>query len=665
MKRVKEGKGITRRQFNKALVAASVVTMVPACISKNPLRSHKTLIIGIDGMDHGILARLLMDGKMPNFYSLIREGDFAPLMSSIPAQSPVAWSNFITGKDPGGHAIFDFIHRKPGEIIQPYLSTSESINPKWAIPLGKYRVPLKGGKVVLNRRGKAFWQILGERDVNNVVFRIPSNFPPAPGENCRMMSGMGTPDMTGTYGTFSYYTDNPPKNASKVSGGTVYTVWVENHRVVDKLVGPPNTFLDGNPPPQTEAPFTVYVDPVSDAAVIEISGQKVLLKVGEWSGWVTVKFDVAPMAPSITGIVKFYLKEVRPDFKLYVTPVNIDPKNPALPISYPDDYVPNLARTMGDFYTQGMPEANKGRQNDVLDDHEYVEQALSILNEQEHLFWHEFARWKEGLLFYYFSSLDLNQHMMWRAMDPESPSYTEELNRQFGGFIEGLYLEYDRLLGEIKPRLDKETTLIIMSDHGFAPWHRAFNLNTWLLDNGYLYLNNPADRSSSEMLSGVDWSRTLAYNIGINGLYLNLKGREYNGIVDPADYDRVVEKLARELEEVVDEKTGRRPVRRAVISRKTFRGEYVNEAPDIIVCYDRGYRTSDSSALGNFGDTWFEDNKGAWSGDHCIDPEVVPGILVTNRKIKKPDPHLYDLTPTVLREYGVGASPDMVGKAVW
>jgi len=655
---------IPRRQFNQTMAALALGALVSSCDKKSPRAAHKVLIIAIDAMDHEILSRLMNKGAMPNFSRLAAEGDFRPLMSSIPAQTPVAFSNFITGMNPGGHGIFDFIHRKPGDVILPFLSTSETEPPKRLIHFGKYQLPLSGGNVVLKRYGEAFWQILARNGIPSVIYKIPSNFPPAPSALCREIAGMGAPDMLGTYGTFSYYTDNPPDNASKVTGGKVYTVWVENNIVRAEISGPPNTFLKDQP--DATVPFTVYIDPKADAALIEADDNKLLLKVGEWSGWVTISFKLAPFAPDVKGIVKFYLKAARPDFKLYVTPVNISPEHPALPISYPESYAATLSRETGPFYTQGIREDTKALQHKVLDDHEYAEHALHVLEEDKRNFWRLFDCWNEGLLFSYFSSLDLNQHTMWRASDPLSPAYTSALNRDFGDFIEKLYIGMDDLVGRVRAKIDKNATLIVMSDHGFAPFYRMLNLNTWLAENGYMALNNDAAGDKIEFLEGVDWSRTRAYNIGINALYINLRGREVNGIVEPgAEAERLIAELAGKLEALVDEKTGKRPLRKAFISGKVFSGDHVAEAPDIILGYDRGYRTSDESALGGFPKNFFSDNMGTWSGDHCMDPEIVPGILLSNKKIKASFPFIHDLTPSILAEYGIGPSSRMVGKTIW
>jgi len=641
-----------------AIVGMSAVS----CKKDNPRAKHKVLILGIDGMDFHITHDMIKKGKLPNFGKLAQEGGFTPLLSSIPAQSPVAWANFITGQNPGGHAIFDFIGRNPKTMF-PFLSTSEATSPSRFMSLFKYRIPLDSGDLKLLRRGEAFWQILDRQGIPSIIFKIPSNYPPAQ-FNGESIAGMGTPDILGTYGTFSYFTDNPPDNAEEFTGGKAYVVWAEGNEVRAELVGPKNVFLSEQPTPDSTCPFKVYLDPQRDVAKLEIMGEEYVLAVGEWSPWIEVKFHMAPTV-NTWGIVRFYFKEKSPDFKLYATPININPLKPAQPISTPPDYSKKLAEDVGLFYTQGMPQDTKALQYKVFNDDEFAQQARLILDERKRLFWREFERWDKGLLFFYFCTLDLNQHIWWRARDPQNPLWTEELNAKYGDFIEKLYIEFDELLGKVMAGLGPDDTLIVMSDHGFAPYNRQFNLNTWLLENGYVELLDPAAQSSVEYLEGVDWSRTRAYGLGINAVYINLEGREAEGIVNPSEADGLIREIAMKLEAVTDPKTGKKLIRKAYISKDAFSGPYVDQAPDIIAGYRRGYRGSDDSALGRFPLELVADNDSTWSGDHCIDPHEVPAVLFANRKINAELPRLYYLTVTVLKEYGIKPPENMIGKPVW
>src|SRR5262249_13062526 len=243
---------------------------------------HKLIILGIDGMDPHLLKQFVGEGKMPNFAKLLKQGSFRQLTTSIPPQSPVAWSNLITGMNAGGHGVFDFIHRDP-KTMQLYFSASRVENPKHAIHIGSWVIPLGGGTAEQLRQGTAFWQILDQHGVPNSVFRIPSNFPPVAAKG-RTLSGMGTPDLRGTYGMFSFYTDDATAATGTVEGGQIISVQVENWQVSANLTGPDNTFRKGSPP--ALEPFRVSIDPLEAVARISVSDQEFVLREGEWSDFV-------------------------------------------------------------------------------------------------------------------------------------------------------------------------------------------------------------------------------------------------------------------------------------------------------------------------------------------------------------------------------------------
>ena len=169
----------------------------------------------------------------------------------------------------------------------------------------------------------------------------------------------------------------------------------------------------------------------------------------------------------------------------------------------------------------------------MLDDKEYLEQARTVLAEHRQIFDAEFPKFHSGVFFFYFSSLDLNSHMLWRLIDPQHPEYDAALAAQYGSALPEFYQQIDQVLGEVLQRMDDHTTLLVLSDHGFAPYNRSFNLNTWLLNNGYITLKSEPNPDQNQAFANVDWSRTRAYGLGLNGLYLNLRGREREGIVEP------------------------------------------------------------------------------------------------------------------------------------
>jgi predicted AlkP superfamily phosphohydrolase/phosphomutase len=623
--------------------------------------NHRLIILGIDGMDPQLLRQYMREGKMPNFARLAAQGDFRELTTSIPPQSPVAWSNLITGMNAGSHGIFDFIHRDPN-TLSLYFSASRVEGPRHAIHMGKWVIPVGGGTAEQLRKGQAFWQILDQHGVPNTIVRIPSNFPPVETKG-KTLSGMGTPDLRGTYGTFSFYTDDPTAIAGVVEGGQIIPVQVDNFRVQSNLIGPDNSFRKDSPP-ATE-PFDVAVDPIESVARIAVGGQEFVLREGEWSDWTRIEFELLPFFSHVRGMCRFYLKQAHPRFQLYVSPINIDPADPALPLSTPSNYSRLLTDEAGEFHSLGISEDTKALSDGVLDDGEYLQQARTVLAEHRRIFDAEFPKFTQGVFFFYFSSLDLNSHMFWRLQDPKHPEYDATLAAQNGSAIADFYQQMDQVLGEVLPKLDENTTLLVLSDHGFAPYYRSFNLNTWLLHNGYIRLKPNADADSNEPFANVDWSQTRAYGLGLNGLYINLSGREKNGIVAAGAADSLMHEIRSKLLGVKDPKTTLPIITRIDLASEAYQGPLSRSGPDMLVGYNRGYRAGWKTILGAFPEDEIEDNANPWSGDHCMDYTLVPGVLLSNRKIAADAPALTDIAPTILSEFGISKTDGMIGRSVF
>ena len=650
-------------------LAASPIASVQAEEAK------KVFILGIDGMDPNLLDKFLEEGAMPNFKKLIEEGDYKRLQTTMPALSPVAWSTFITGQDPGGHGIFDFIHRK-AETLEPFMSTSEVLPPGKTLELGTWVLPLSGGGSKLLRKGRAFWQILEEHGVPTTIFRMPANYPPveSPG---RSFSGMGTTDILGTPGTFTFYTNRPPPNANDISGGQVVRIRVIDYSVKAQLIGPPNTFrripktatpgwrADGAAEVEYETPdctidFEVFLDPEESVAKFVVQDEEFILKEGEWSDWVSLEFEAVPFLVNISATARFYLQQVRPFFKLYVSPLQISPENPAMTISTPEDWAHELYEALGNFYTQELPEDTKVLSAGIFSGEEFWTQSQLVYKERRRALDYFLENLGPGLTFFYFSSVDQNSHMLWRYMDEQHPAF--ERHETLSGGIQFLYEAMDESLGRVREVIDDDPTLIVMSDHGFAPFYWGVGLNSWLLEKGYVTLKDPSRQGRFAYFGNVDWSRTRAYALGLSGLYLNLKGREKDGIVTGEEYDALLDQLESDLLAMRDPRNGNQPVTLVTRTRRDFSGPYLDVGPDIIVGYGRGYRSSWESPLGEFTREIFTDNMEAWSGDHLIDRRLVPGVLITNRKITLEEPALYDLTVAVLDEYGIAPTPEMIGE---
>jgi len=671
---------IQRSRLPRAFIVAALFV---ACFClgalNSPAAGRKVVVLGIDGMDPKLLQTFVDQGRMPNFKALMKEGDFRPLQTTMPPQSPVAWSTFMTGLDQGGHGIFDFIHVDPARMM-PYSSMAQADPSGRAVNIGSWSFATSGGSVRMLRKGTTFWQLLGEHGLRSTIFRMPVNFPPvkAPG---RALAGMGTPDLVGSLGTFSFYTDHRGDWPPVVSGGEIYEVTVKNNQVKAQLNGPPNTFrrfptkesLDllqkgraasiAYENPRMTQDFAVYLDAQAGAAKFVVADQEFILKEKEWSDWVHVEFEALPHLIKVSSAARFYLKQLSPKFELYVTPLQIDPEDPVMPISHPSKWSKQLCSDLGRFYTHNIPEDTQAFNHGVLTAREFWDQMMFAYQERSRALDYLLKHQDEDFLFVYFGTVDQGCHMLWHFMDREHPGYVQDDVLKDG--IARLYEMLDGCLGRVREAIGKETALIVMSDHGFAPFYWEVNLNTWLLEQGYITLKDPSKQDSGEFFSNVDWSRSRAYAVGLNGLYVNLKGREKGGAVSAgAEYEALMDELEKALLAMKDPRNGRSPVSLVLRPRRDFHGPEKDKGPDILVGYSRGYRSSSDSPLGLFPKEVFTDNHSPWSGDHCIDYRLVPGILVTNRRITSQTPTLADLTVSLLHEYGVPAPKDLAGKDV-
>lgn len=663
----------------------------------------RVVVLGIDGLDPEILAETIAKHpeRMSNFAKLAREQGIHSLGTSTPPQSPVAWSNFITGRDPGGHGIFDFLHRDPVTRIPIGSTTVQEHGTK--IPLWsdwKFELP---GELNSNRSGDAFWTILERNGVSADIWRMPANFPVVPSKGWSF-SGMMTPAMDSAYGKCTLYTTDP--SVSAVEGEARIVAVREFEGQIDTAIpGPPNALKEGDP--ATSAPLRITIDREANAAVLDVAGRMLVLEPGEWSDFVSVKFEMPLMgALDVYGIVRFYVRSLEEgQVEIYGSPVNIDPAAPAMGVSEPADAsaeVADLAHGIGPFYTQGMPEDVNALKEGVFTPEEFMQQARLVQSEGERMLDFALERYMKngegGLLFFYFSGVDLCGHMMWRHGDDKHPHHEPEFAARDSSWwskrpgstwkdiIADLYMEMDPVLGRVRDSVG-DATLIVMSDHGFAPYRRRFSLNTWLLENGYLVLKEGASREKSEddparsdvyiytAGGAVDWSKTRAYGIGFNGLYLNLKGREKDdpstpenedGIVDPAQADALLREIKAKLEAFRDPANGAQVVLRADLASEVYAAERRAEAPDLLVGYNADYDNSDQASMGRIPDYVLSDNNrgDTFNGSHLMAPDVVSGTLMSNRKVAPGAHRLEDLTVEVLRQYGIAPGPGMKGHAV-
>jgi predicted AlkP superfamily phosphohydrolase/phosphomutase len=669
---------VNRRRFLKAsaLAAAGAAGVAGASywlggrtrVSRSA--GKKVIVIGIDGMDPRLCESMMAAGQLPHLNKLRGAGGFSDLGTSIPPQSPVAWASFINGAGPGSHGIFDFIHRHPHTQAAPVYSAAEVVPGEGFWEVGEHRLQLdfwpfehKPATTVLRRQGVPFWDHLDAQGIPSTFYDLPSNYPPSPSQHGhhRCLCGMGTPDMRGTYGTYQHYASNCPPEGIDSGTGTQSQLVFEGDTAKATLFGPDNSFL--KQPRPVEVELFVHRDRRANAAVIEIQAKRIVLGAGQWSKWIKLNFELSmpQFVPNEkhSGICRFFLQEVEPNFKLYVTPINIDPSSPALAISEPTTFVQDISKSLGLFYTTGFQEDYNARKDNVFLDDEYLRQATMVLEERLALFDYAVDNYDDGLLFVYFSSSDLQSHMFWWDSDEKHPIRSDDEARKCFGHVKRLYQRLDAVIGDVVDRYGSRATIIVMSDHGFANFGMQLNLNSWLRDQELL---GPPECTS--ILKDVDWSKTFAYGLGINGLYLNLKGRERDGIVEPGEeQEDYLKQLTEKLEGVTDD-NGRPVIRKVYRADQVYSGPATALAPDLIVGYHRGFRASWDTCLGKLSKEILSPNTLAWSADHCADALEVPGVLFSNRPIRDKAPRLVDMAPSILAEFGLPTPSHMTGKNV-
>jgi predicted AlkP superfamily phosphohydrolase/phosphomutase len=621
---------------------------------------RRVIIVGLDGQEPKLTDQYLKEGKLPNFAKLAEQGGYHRLASTFPSISPVAWSSFSTGSHPAKHNIYDFLARDPKTYL-PLISSTKIGSVEKFLKIGKWKIPLERPELRLLRRSKPFWTILGEHHIWTTVLRVPITFPPDRFYGAEL-SAMCVPDLLGTQGTFLFYTTRVSNDEFKEGGERFVLERNGSNRFEAKFPGPPNTFIEGDP--QMEVPFVLEVETAEKRGRVILGKETYELAEGVLSDWVTLSFSAGP-GIKVKGIVRMQLTEAGEEISLYVTPISLDPDDPAMPVSHPSYYATYLAKKIGPFSTLGLAEDTWALNEGVVDDATFLQQTLDIDAEREKMFFAALDRLNSGTLTCVFDATDRIQHMFWRYIEDGHPAAVGKEDAEHKNAIEDHYIRNDALVGRVMEKMNKDDVLMVISDHGFASFRRGINLNAWLLAEGYLKLKDGAD-GSSEWFGDVDWAGTKAYCLGLTGMYLNVKGRESQGIVESGkEADALKTELIEKLNGFRDEEKDEVGITEMFDTRKLYTGPYIGNAPDMLIGYNSGYRISWDGATGMASGPVFEDNVKAWSGDHGIDPRQVPGVLFTNHDIDAPDPALIDIAPTTLRLFGIDPPVQMDGKELY
>jgi predicted AlkP superfamily phosphohydrolase/phosphomutase len=619
---------------------------------------QRLIILGLDGLEPMLVEKYMAEGKLPHLSSLKKQGTYRRLQTTTPAISPVAWSSFMTGSYPSKHNIFDFLTRDAKSYL-PDLSSAKIGKPKRVLSLGKFNIPLSRPETRGLRRSIPFWKMLGENGILSTVLRVPITFPP---EKFRghLLSGMCAPDLKGSQGTFSFYTSDQER-IKKREGGINIPVTIHNGRIETYISGPENTLLKNDG--EIRLPLTVELDKESNEAVLEISGQRLRLKTRTFSDWIRLTFRPG-LGIKIKAIGRFYISSIQPHFEMYLTPLNIDPEKPALPISHPFIYSVYLSKLMGSFITLGEANDTWALNEGVLDERAFLELTYSNHQEWEQMFFNAIEKTRRGMVCCVFETTDSIQHMFWRYLDSKHPALQSSSAKMDARVIEELYKKMDELVGRILERIDERSILIIMSDHGFKSFRRGVNLNSWLYLNGYISLKE-GKKESEEWFKDVDWEKTKAYGIGLGGIFINQKGREARGTIHPGSQTQALKKeLMEKLNGLQDEVHGTVAINKVFDRDELPPGPYKENCPDLVVGYNEGYRVSWDSVTGGVNSVVFQDNFKAWSGDHCIDPRLVPGVLFCNEKMNSQTPKIIDIAPTALELFGIPVPSHMDGRGL-
>jgi len=668
---------------------------------------QKVIVLGFDGVDARYTQKWMDEGKLPNMARLRANGTFRPLLPTTPAQTPVSWSTFSTGIDPGRTGIFDFLRRDPKNYLPVFAAFDETKEPFLlgsknpiaagalvfvllalvAIPIRRARIVILiiaviaaagafiGAKrylpetrpgVINRRQGIPFWEAAASAGRKTTIVHVPVTFPATDFHDGYLLSGLGVPDMSGRVGKPFYFTSELDFHRSGANEFSIEVVQlIDNKGVIPtEIQGPPNKLFKD--PPYIKIPMTISVAADRQSITIEESGQKLTLKPGDWSGWTDFVFPFNPLI-KLRGVSRFHLISIAPEIKLYLSPINFDPRNlpPGFRISTPVKWAPELANKYGLYKTLGWQIDTWAIPEGFADEQMFWDDMNCTVAQNRKMF-AGFLDGDRDLVVQCFEFPDRVGHVFWRLMDTQHPAYDSALAAKWSDALLRAYQLMDGIVGDAMAAAEKHNaTLIVLSDHGFASFRKSVNYNTWLVMNGYMVLKSGVQvkERNVEMLfdqgqfwENVDWSKTRAYAMGLGELYINTKGREAQGIVNPgAEAEALKKELKERLVQFTDPENGEHPVRRVIAREEVYKQFDPNMIPDLFVTNNDGYRVSWQTSLGGIPKNLLEPNKQVWSGDHCsVDPEIVKGIFFINKKLTTDRaPYIADVYPTVLGTLGV------------
>jgi predicted AlkP superfamily phosphohydrolase/phosphomutase len=632
-----------------------IATALPALAQK------RVVILGFDGVDPGIVNAMFQAGELPNLKQLADTGTFTTLQTSIPPQSPAAWNSFMTSRTTGGHGIFDFVRRDPRTYMpMPGYGSDNHTQ------LGADGSVLRPAHSINFRKGDPFWVEADRQGATTKILSMPFAYPADDLQQGCMLSGLGVPDIRCTQSTFfSFSTDYD--RATRVAGGKKVPLKFQGNTATVMVEGA----YDSRTRNYMTVPVEIRADRSARTITIGLPGQSVEVAEGAWTPWLEWQFEVSPQH-AVQAISRFHLLECGDHVRLYMTCLQFHPRAPYMQFTSPPSYAAELADRYGLYKTIGWHYDTHGLRRDVLPEDVFLSDVRDSMAWRAMLAKDELDRGNFDLLVAVWTATDRVSHTFWHHRDPKHPLHTAEGAAQYGRAIEDVYTIMDGIVGDIVPKLNEDDLLMILSDHGFHSFRKGLNVNTWLVRNGYMVLADQEDaataftndryfRKADGRTFTIDWNRTKAYSIGLGAIFLNLKGREGQGIVEPSEADALIDEIRAKLIDVIDPETGDRVLNK-IYTREVFTGAASADAPDLQLGYADGYQTSKAAAAGAAPFDLFEINDDKWSGDHASsDMESTAGVLFSNRKIAG-EPAIIDLGPTALQQLGLKIPDDYNGK---
>ena len=570
----------------------------------------RTILVGFDSFDPNIFNQLAGNGKLPNLAHFAEKGGYARLEFSSPPQTEVSWTSIASGTDPGGHGIFDFVHRNPTNYA-PYVSLLPS------------KKGLFGDEFARPFNTKTIFDEAANQGYQATALWWPALFPANPASPVRTIPGLGTPDIRGQLGVGTFFTVDPQIKKRKNQVGLL--VAQDGGRYIGEIPGPVLKNRSG----VNTLKIPLIIDLLDHQSVrITIAGKSLELKKGNWSPILEIKFKAGPFF-YIHAITRVILTELKPTLSLYFLPIQIHPMHPTWRYGNPPGFIKQSWNNGGSFLSLGWPQDTNGLEENCITDEQFLALCKSIDTEREVVLTAHLNQFKSGLLGIVFDSLDRVQHMF---------------RRDRPDIVEQWYIHLDNMVGRIFSRLEKVGTgkaqFYVLSDHGFSDFRYKVNLNYWLIKNGYMALKN--DDGAADF-SNVNWKQTKAYAVGLNSLYLNIAGREGLGSVTADRIEPLLEKLMQELSHWYGP-DDRVVMKRVIPKHEAFSGPLVRFGPDVVLGYSSGYRASSETGLGKWNDSYFEINHDHWGADHCVDASEVPGIIIGTRDLQNfPNPSYRDI----------------------